>query len=206
MAKLTDTQLIVLSKAAQRDDGATVLPEQMTRAAARKVASSLIARKLMREIRAKPGMPVWRMGEDSRCFSLVILKAGRDAIGVEEDTRVHPASVVIANKPSKSKDALHHADRAKSADAPRPEQPIAAAPRSGSKQALVIAMMSAESGATIEALIAATGWLPHTTRAALTGLRKRGFVIEIVREKGQASIYRIRSQPVRLDAIEPIAA
>ena len=39
-------------------------------------------------------------------------------------------------------------------------------------------MLSAEQGATIEALIAATGWLPHTTRAVLTGLRKRGYAIE----------------------------
>ena len=26
-------------------------------------------------------------------------------------------------------------------------------------------------------LVAATGWLPHTTRAALTGLRKRGYAV-----------------------------
>lgn len=48
-------------------------------------------------------------------------------------------------------------------------------PRPGSKQALVIGMLSAKSGATLGALVDATGWLPHTTRAALTGLRKRGF-------------------------------
>jgi hypothetical protein len=40
-------------------------------------------------------------------------------------------------------------------------------------------------------LIAATGWLPHTTRAALTGLRKSGFEIERRQEDGQGSIYRI---------------
>ena len=27
-------------------------------------------------------------------------------------------------------------------------------------------------------MIAATGWLPHTTRAALTGLRKKGYAID----------------------------
>jgi hypothetical protein len=32
-------------------------------------------------------------------------------------------------------------------------------------------------GATLDELIAATGWLPHTSRAALTGLRKRGYSI-----------------------------
>src|SRR3954452_22077266 len=61
MAKLTDTQLIVLSKAAQCDDGAASVPDRMNKAAAAKVAASLVARKLMREVRAKPGMPVWRV-------------------------------------------------------------------------------------------------------------------------------------------------
>ena len=31
--------------------------------------------------------------------------------------------------------------------------------------------------ATIDEIVAATGWLPHTARAALTGLRKRGYAI-----------------------------
>jgi hypothetical protein len=42
MTKLTDTQLIVLSKAAQRDDGAANVPEKINRAAAAKVAASLV--------------------------------------------------------------------------------------------------------------------------------------------------------------------
>ena len=48
MAKLTNTQLIVLSKAAQRDDGAAVVPERMGAAAAKKVGDALASRKLMR--------------------------------------------------------------------------------------------------------------------------------------------------------------
>ena len=54
----------------------------------------------------------------------------------------------------------------------------------------MIRMLSDKSGATLDALVEATGWLPHTTRAALTGLRKRGFSIERARE-GEASVYRI---------------
>ena len=74
------------------------------------------------------------------------------------------------------------------------KEPMAAAasqPRDGSKQALVISMLSKKSGATMDALIDATGWLPHTTRAALTGLRKRGFAVERSRADGDASVYRI---------------
>jgi hypothetical protein len=44
--------------------------------------------------------------------------------------------------------------------------------RGGSKLARVIALLERDRGATIAELIAAMGWLAHTTRAALTGLRK----------------------------------
>jgi hypothetical protein len=47
------------------------------------------------------------------------------------------------------------------------------------------------SGATLDELVAATNWLPHTTRAALTGLRRRGHEITCTREAGQRGTYRI---------------
>jgi hypothetical protein len=83
MSKLTDIQRLVLSKAATRDDGAGIVPGQMTNAAAAKVGSSLVARKLMRELRTKPGMPVWREDADGRSISLIITRAGRDAVGAD---------------------------------------------------------------------------------------------------------------------------
>jgi hypothetical protein len=60
MAKPTDIQRIVLTKAAQRDDGAAIVPKRMNKAGAAKVGSSLVGRGLMREVRAKSGMPIWR--------------------------------------------------------------------------------------------------------------------------------------------------
>src|SRR6059058_3034324 len=81
MAKLTDTQLIVLSKAAARDDGLATIPEGLNRAAAAKVGASLVSRKLMHEVRSKPGLPVWREDEEGLGMSLVITQRGRDAIG-----------------------------------------------------------------------------------------------------------------------------
>ena len=46
-----------------------------------------------------------------------------------------------------------------------------------SKQQQLAALVVRDEGATLDQMIAATGWLPHTTRAALTGLKKKGFVI-----------------------------
>ncbi len=92
MAKLTDSQLIVLSAAAARDDGLAVAPAKMNKAAAAKIGSSLVACKLMREVKAKPGMAAWRYDEDGRPLSLMITKAGQKAIGVEESGTVKNSS------------------------------------------------------------------------------------------------------------------
>ena len=53
-------------------------------------------------------------------------------------------------------------------------------------------LLRREGGATVEELADAMGWLPHTTRAALTGLRKRGFGIDRRKRKDErASAYVI---------------
>jgi hypothetical protein len=70
-----------------------------------------------------------------------------------------------------------------------------AAPRDGSKLALVIELLRRADGATIVDLTQATGWLPHTTRAALTGLRKRGYAVIRERIGAGDSAYRISGAP-----------
>ena len=40
------------------------------------------------------------------------------------------------------------------------------------------ALLVRDEGATLDQMISATGWLPHTTRAALTGLKKLGYAID----------------------------
>ena len=53
-------------------------------------------------------------------------------------------------------------------------------------------MLSTDKGPTLEELTGATGWLPHTARAALTGLRKRGYGVHLVRgDRETASVYRV---------------
>lgn len=46
-----------------------------------------------------------------------------------------------------------------------------------SKQQLLANLLLRDEGATLDDMIAATGWLPHTTRAALTGLKKKGYAL-----------------------------
>ena len=60
----------------------------------------------------------------------------------------------------------------------------------------VIELLRRDQGAPIDELIAATGWLAHTTRAALTGLRKRGYAVVIDRsDKERGSFYLIAAGP-----------
>lgn len=41
----------------------------------------------------------------------------------------------------------------------------------------MIALLEREQGATLAEMVEATGWPPHTKRAALTGLKKKGHTI-----------------------------
>jgi hypothetical protein len=50
-------------------------------------------------------------------------------------------------------------------------------PKRPSKQQMLADLLVRDCGATLNEMVAATGWLPHTTRAALTGLKKRGYAV-----------------------------
>jgi hypothetical protein len=206
MTKLTDTQLIVLSSAAKHDEGLATRPANLNAAAAMKVASSLIDKGLVREIRAKVDAPVWQESEEGR-FALKITKAGRHAIGVDDEDEQQaalPSASVDASKPKKSrsksagkKDAAKtptaRTKAARDKTAGDDAYSSSAQIRAGSKQAKIIELMKRAKGATLDEMIEATDWLPHTTRAALTGLRKRGFSLERIKDEAKGSVYRIKS-------------
>ena len=65
MSRLTDTQLMILSAASQRDDRGVELPANIKGQAARKVVDKLIRAGLLEDIRAGGTLPVWRRDDDS---------------------------------------------------------------------------------------------------------------------------------------------
>ena len=174
--RLTDTQLIVLSSAVRREDGAATLPDSMTEKAAQKLAATLVEKEFVREIRAKPDMPVWGRSEEGRSDSLIITKLGRTAIKAEDDRVLEDTELGA---------------QAQLRPTRRRAQSERSTPRQGSKLSIVIDLLCRKKGADIEELASATGWLPHTTRAALTGLRRRGYAIERERSEKGGSAYRI---------------
>jgi hypothetical protein len=60
-----------------------------------------------------------------------------------------------------------------------------------SKSNLVLQMLQRPEGATIAQIVTATGWLPHTARAALTGLKKKGHEITSEKAEGEQRVYRV---------------
>lgn len=65
-----------------------------------------------------------------------------------------------------------------------------------SKAAMVEQMLEGESGITLAELCEATGWLLHSSRAFLTGLRKKGRAVERTVGEDGKSIYRIATRQV----------
>jgi hypothetical protein len=183
---LTDTQLVLLSAASQREDHGVVRPETMearlfTRAAKALLKAGLIAENAT--VRKGPG----GAGPDSEAQMLVITGAGLMAIGVEELQPSQPAL-------GKSRARVRLRPSRGTSDTPTvpPLADGSSTTRPTTKRALIIAMLSRREGATMDDLVAATGWLPHTTRAALTGLRQKGLCLERSKPEGEPAVYRIR--------------
>jgi hypothetical protein len=57
------------------------------------------------------------------------------------------------------------------------QSPPAPNPPAETKIAIVTRLLRQETGASLDELVAATGWQPHTTRAAPSGLRKKGHTL-----------------------------
>jgi hypothetical protein len=84
-AKLSDTQLVILSAASQREDRCLIASKNLKGGAAQKVAAKLLDVGLAREIKARAGMAIWRRDEEAgQAYSLKLTAAGLKAIAVDE--------------------------------------------------------------------------------------------------------------------------
>jgi DNA-binding IclR family transcriptional regulator len=189
-AKLTDTQFAILSEASQRKDRCLIPPKTLKAAAAQKVATKLLTAGLVRETKAKTGMEAWRRDEETgQAYSLKLTDAGLKAIAADaHDSQSRPSAALSQNANGDSSNARIAGNPASRSTIAAPTSP---APRQGTKIALVVELLQRDQGAKLDELIDATGWLPHTARAALTGLRHRGYDVRLERgENGRASVYR----------------
>ncbi len=192
--KLNETQRALLGAAAQRGDQFFIFPDGRRLAATRQAANALVAAGLAREVRARGEAPIWRHDKDSQCaFALKLTAAGTKAIAAVADdgeggSKRKPRGEV-ENGPQRAERPSRRDEKGSAIE----QLPAStAAPRIGTKIDGVVKMLSRPEGVTLEGIVKATGWLPHTTYAALTGLRKRGYILERSRnDKVSPSVYRL---------------
>ncbi|CAA9280133.1 MAG: hypothetical protein AVDCRST_MAG93-3135 [uncultured Chloroflexia bacterium] len=202
--KLTDTQLVILTQAAQHPRLALTIPPRLKGGAVSKVIGPLLAKGVVEEVDHAPDLPAYRTRGDGSRTALVITNAGLTAIGIEPESLKREAGAAGASKPPRSRNAGESRGKATDgATGPKKARKAAQEPakgaqpatrREGTKQAQLIAMLERDEGATIAQIVEATGWLPHTVRGAIAGALKKRLGLEVTSEaeEGRGRVYRIR--------------
>lgn len=166
--QLSDTQSVILSTACAHDDGLVFpITASIKGGAVGNVCKSLLKRGLIEEIQASDLNTVWRHDEELGSITLRATPLAYSALGISEDAAEAPA------EPARTAPTI---ERSK-----------------GGKQAMLIEMLKRPEGATIQQVVDATGWLPHTVRGAIAGALKKKLGLNVVSEKVEnvGRVYRI---------------
>ena len=189
MPKLTDTQSLILSRAAtRRGNLAMPLPEGLHGAAAKMAVNRMITNGWIEEVDAdlRRGEPLWRETGDGHGTTLIATEAGLEAIGIEP---VAASAFAGACKPEpKPQPDAQPAPTTEAHDTPN-----RVSIRAGTKQAQIIALIQRPEGASIAEIVETTGWLSHSVRGLISGglKKKLGLQVISVKEQGRGSVYRI---------------
>jgi hypothetical protein len=185
--KLTDTQLVLLSRAIQRDDGALEIPDDQ-KGSTRKTVDKLLGAKMLEEVLATPGFPVWRRDEQEGPIGLQITEEGLKAIRADASRPEQQAPKHGKKPPQRS--------RKPAARKPKGRAGQAGASRKGranSKQDKIIEMLRRPQGVTIKAIMKAAGWQQHSVRGFFAGTVRKKLKLKLISEKTDGErVYRIR--------------
>lgn len=193
MPKLNDTQLTILTRAAQREDRAIATLDK--RAATRDAITSLLKQKLLATVPKTPDHALWERDKSGHPLGLAISPKGLKAINADETdlayaTKDAPPSSPPTSAPSKGA-AGNGMGKRKAAAAPA-DAKAQPAQRPGSKLDAMIKLMRRPKGASIVQMMAETGWQPHSVRGAISGAIKKKLGLAVLSERtGDERLYRI---------------
>jgi hypothetical protein len=188
---LTVAQLLILTTAAQRPDHMIVPLPPTVRArgsAQRNLLGALLKMDLVAEVPVDDASIAWRTDEAGQHHGLRNTAAGLTAAGAPTEAAAEPADIDA----DRDKADGSAGSGAGAVEEPAADQVTQDAPprRPTGKLGEVLQAISAEPGATLAEITTLTGWLPHTARAAVTGLRKRGYDVTLIQQNGRKA-YRL---------------
>ena len=187
--KLTDTQMVILSAAAGREDGSIhPLPKTLKGGAVAKVTGALLRKGLIAEAPRRNGAAI---GETN----FAITAEGALAINVEPAECPHLADTgaQAADGGQETEPAADTPAKAKKAATGRNGAIAPRKARTGTKLALMIEMLRRSEGATVDQIMDATGWQRHSVRGAIAGALKKKLGLAVTSEKveDRGRVYRV---------------
>ncbi|MBA3517078.1 MAG: DUF3489 domain-containing protein [Rhizobiales bacterium] len=199
--KLSDTQLVILSQAAQKPD-ARVLPLpsnlQAKGGGVTRALKSLLKRGLIAEQAGSSSDEEWRRDESEAPLTLVITPTGRAAIGVEAGDQGREAAEPDAAAQAGQDEASAGGEPATTPGTgrePEDHDPSGEPARPGAprgKGETITALLKQVTGATLAELTAATGWQAHSVRGFLSGTLKKKLGYTVESERGDDGVRRYR--------------
>jgi hypothetical protein len=187
--KLSDTQLIILSEASQRSDGAIILPARLKGNSGTMAINALLRRGLIETSGDERAEDPER---DICDRHYGITEAGLRAIGVVSPGNTSPGNQPVATEKPKSKKKTAGSQHAGSKVAKSKTPKVSPGKPTGLQHELV-ALLGRAKGASLDDLVKASRWQPHSVRGFLSGIVKTKLRLKLVRTKDprRGSVYRI---------------
>ncbi|MCW7540655.1 DUF3489 domain-containing protein [Aquabacterium sp. A7-Y] len=196
-SSITDTQCQVLEHALDHAEGRIDwFPESVKGGARAKVLQGLLNRALImldgdHHLVAEAGYEA--LGRDlPNAKAIAAAEPAAHDAELEQEVAAAEAQWQGEANTAETNDAARTAPSDAAAVRPEPRAKTPRAPRTDSKQALVIGLLRRPEGVTVEQVQAATGWLPHSVRGLFAVALKKRLGLNVVSEKNESGERRYR--------------